>query len=147
LSIDDQALTTNDESSLVEGTTLICEILMTTAMITEEELVQEFIAIVNRYYPVTGKLLQECHVKVITTYWGKPPRRMRYVGIYCPEQVISRIQADLDVLSDVAENMGLAQVICRNAHRLLRDPASKLKHSDPRFWLELHWMISQKNLR
>ncbi|MBW4518431.1 MAG: hypothetical protein KME16_01690 [Scytolyngbya sp. HA4215-MV1] len=116
-------------------------------MITEEELTKEFIAIVDRYYPKTGELLRHCYVKIITMHWGKPPRRVRYIGIYCPETLVSSIKADLDVLWDIAENMGLVQVICRDANRLLRDPLSKLKQSDPRFWLELHWLMRDDAMR
>ena len=112
-------------------------------MITEEELAKEFRDLVNRYYPKTGQILQRCCVKVITTHWGRPLRRVQYVGIYCPEEVIDLVSIELDALRDIAENMGLEQVICRNANRLLRDPLSKIKQTEPRFWLELHWTISR----
>ena len=36
--------------------------------------------------------------------------------------------------------MGLVQVVFRNASRLLRDPMSKIKQSDPRMWLDLQWV-------
>lgn len=110
-------------------------------MITEENLAKEFIEVVDRVYPKAGKLLHNCHVKVINSYWGRPPKRLQYIGIYCSDEMIGSVQAEKDVLRDVAENMGLTEVVCINATRLLRDPMSKLKQTDPRFWLELHWIV------
>jgi hypothetical protein len=51
--------------------------------------------------------------------------------------MIPYIQAKKEILRELAENMGLIQVVCLNAKRLLRDPMSKLKQSEPRLWLEL----------
>jgi hypothetical protein len=47
------------------------------------------------------------------------------------------VQAEKEILREIAENMGLVQVVCMNAKRLLRDPKSKLKDNDPRLWLDL----------
>jgi hypothetical protein len=52
------------------------------------------------------------------------------------------IQAKKVILRELAENMGLIQVVCFNAKRLLRDPMSKLKQSEPRLWLELQLMAA-----
>lgn len=113
-------------------------------MITEDQLVKEFITVVNRFYPKAGELLQPCYVKIINAYWGRPPRRLQYIGIYCSEQIFHSVQAEKDVFREVAQNMGLVEVVCLNATRLLRDPLSKLKETEPRLWLDLHWIATQE---
>ncbi len=112
------------------------------AMIAEDILAKEFIRVVNHYYPSIGELLDGCYVKVITCFWGRPARRLQYIGIYCSEEMIPYVQAQKEILREVADNMGLIQVVCMNARRLLRDPMSKLKQSEPRLWLELQWVAS-----
>jgi hypothetical protein len=107
-------------------------------MNTEDLLAKEFTRIIKEYYPAIGELLDGCYVKIITSYWGRPPRRLRYVGIYCTMDIMPYIKARKDVFRDIADNMGLMQVVFLNATRLLRDPKSTLKDSDPRLWLELH---------
>lgn len=106
-------------------------------MITEDILAQEFKRVINLYYPKVGQLLEGCHVKVITCSWGRPARRLQYIGIYCTEPMMPYIQAHKELLREIADNMGLVQVVCMNAKRLLHDPLSKLRNSDPRLWLEL----------
>ncbi|MBO3460345.1 hypothetical protein G7B40_018315 [Aetokthonos hydrillicola Thurmond2011] len=106
-------------------------------MISEDILAKEFIRVVNHYYPKLGELLDGCYVKVITCYWGRPPKRLQYIGIYCSDRIKPYVQAQKHVLREVAENMGLAQVVFLNATRLLRDPMSKIKQGDPRLWLDL----------
>jgi hypothetical protein len=107
-------------------------------MIAEDILAQEFTRIVDHYYPDLGEILESCHVKVITSFWGRPARRFQYVGIYCSDDIMPLVQANKEIFREVAENMGLIQVVCLNAHKLLRDPLSKLKQSEPRLWLDLH---------
>ncbi|MFM7560824.1 hypothetical protein [Cylindrospermopsis raciborskii] len=107
-------------------------------MITEDILAQEFARIVDHYYPDLGEILAICHVKVVTSFWGRPPKRFQYVAIYCPGNVMPLVQSQRAILREMAENMGLIQVVCMNAKRLLRDPLSNLKHSQPRLWLDLH---------
>ncbi|MDF5722066.1 MAG: hypothetical protein PUP91_16585 [Rhizonema sp. PD37] len=111
-------------------------------MISEEILVKEFIRVVNHYYPRVGELLDDCYVKVITCYWGRPSKRLQYIGIYCSDEQIPYVQVQKDVLREVADNMGLVQVVFLNATRLLRDPSSKIKHGDPRLWLDLQWVTT-----
>ncbi|WP_242032761.1 hypothetical protein [Oscillatoria sp. FACHB-1406] len=48
-----------------------------------------------------------------------------------------------NALKDIAENMGLVEVIFLNANRIIRDPLSRLKQDDFRFWLELHWIAAR----
>jgi hypothetical protein len=106
-------------------------------MITEDILAKEFTRVINQYYPKSGEVLARCYVKVITCFWGRPAKRFQYIGIYCSEEIMAHVQAHKEIFREVADNMGLIQVICMNARRLLRDPMSKLKQSDPRLWLEL----------
>ncbi len=107
-------------------------------MITEDLLAKEFARIIQQYYPAVGELLDGCYVKVISSYWGRPPKRIRYIGIYCSDEIMPYIQAKREVLREIANNMGLMQVVFLNATRLLRDPKSTLKDANPRLWLELH---------
>ncbi|MBV6627091.1 MAG: hypothetical protein KI793_29830 [Rivularia sp. (in: Bacteria)] len=109
-------------------------------MISEDTLAKEFIRVINEYYPKVGEVLDGCYVKVVTNYWGRPPKSLRHVVIYCSEETISYVQNHKQKLTDIAENMGLVQVVFRNASRLLRDPMSKIKQSDPRMWLDLQWV-------
>ncbi|ARV60663.1 hypothetical protein BZZ01_20430 [Nostocales cyanobacterium HT-58-2] len=106
-------------------------------MISEDILAKEFMRVVNHYYPKVGELLDDCYVKVISSYWGRPPKRLRYIGIYCSEKMMPHLQTHKEVLREIAENMGLVQVVFLNATRLLRDPMSKIKHIYPRLWLDL----------
>lgn len=111
-------------------------------MLTEEQLAQEFSSVVSNFYPTLGRLLQHCYIKVITSYWGNPPRRIRHVGVYCPDRLFEAVRLQQDALREVAQDMGLADTVCLNAARLLHDPMSTLKNNEPRFWLELHWIVS-----
>lgn len=107
-------------------------------MISEDILAKEFERVVNHYYPKVGEILDCCYVKVISTYWGRPPKRLQYIGIYCSKDIMPYMQAHKEILKEVAENMGLVQVVFLNATRLLRDPMSTLKDAHPRLWLDLH---------
>ncbi|HEY9623712.1 MAG TPA: hypothetical protein V6C78_25365 [Crinalium sp.] len=111
-------------------------------MILEEYLAKEFISVIEKFYPGVGELIRPCYVKVVTSYWGHPPNRLQHVAIYCPEDQLAAVKNQKDALKEVAQQMGLAEVICISATRLLRDPRSSIKQSDPRFWLELHWVTS-----
>ncbi|MFM7408506.1 MAG: hypothetical protein ACKO3K_18080 [Cuspidothrix sp.] len=111
-------------------------------MITEDILAKEFVRVVNDYYPTVRELLADCHVKVITSCWGRPAKRFQYIGIYCREDMMPYIQSKKEILRELAENMGLIQVVFLNAKRLLHDPLSKLKQSEPRLWLELQLLAA-----
>lgn len=112
-------------------------------MITEEEMVKEFTAVVAKVYPEAGELLRHCYIKAIVSYWGKPPKRLQYIVVYCSKNAIAAVQAQQNALREIAQNMGLVEVVCLNASRLLRDPMSKFKQASPRFWLELNWIAAQ----
>lgn len=114
-------------------------------MITESDLVQQFTIIVNHSFPQLGECLRYCYIKVIQSSLRKHcVRSLPYIGIYCPDSMIAVLKEQKDVLKDVAQHLGLAEVVCINASRLLRDPQSKLKDAHPRLWLELHWMLTQE---
>jgi hypothetical protein len=110
-------------------------------MFTETHVVQEFTTLVERTHPQVGNLLQQCHIKLVTAHWGKPPKRLDYIAIYCPGGLIRDVSAHKAAFRNISHYMGLAEPVCMNATRLLRDPMSKLKQSAPRFWLELHWLL------
>jgi hypothetical protein len=110
-------------------------------MLTETRLVQEFTTLVKRTYPQTGDLLRYCHIKLVTAHWGQPPKRLDYMAIYCPDTLINDVCAQKEAFRAISRYMGLAEPVCKNANRLLRDPMSKLKQEAPRFWLELHWIL------
>ncbi|MBW4569453.1 MAG: hypothetical protein KME31_15940 [Tolypothrix carrinoi HA7290-LM1] len=114
-------------------------------MITEEDLVQQFTIVLNHSFPQLGECLRHCYIKVIQSSLRKHcDRSLPYIGIYCPDSMIAILKEQKDVLKDVAQHLGLAEVVCINASRLLRDPQSKLKDAHPRLWLELHWMLTQE---
>lgn len=109
-------------------------------MLTEELLVKEYVRVVMNHYPKAGKLLRHSHVKVLTTHVGQPPKRLQYIGIYCSDELFPLVQAETDVLREVAQDMGMMDIVCRNANKLLRDPLSTVRQTSPRFWLELQWV-------
>jgi hypothetical protein len=110
-------------------------------MLTETYLIHEFTTLIDRTHPQVGSLLRHCHIKLITAHWGKPPKRLDYIAIYCPDPLFQTVSAQKAAFRNISRYMGLAEPACMNATRLLRDPKSKLKHTAPRFWLELHWLL------
>jgi len=116
---------------------------MGVVMLLEKELAQEFTRIVDQYYPQAGEVLHHCYVKVIDSDLKRLGKRFYYLAIYCPNEIFTKVQEHKDVYKEIAENMGLVEVVYINATRLLRDPKSKLKQENPRFWLELHWIATQ----
>ena len=112
-------------------------------MIRREDLAQEYINIVNNYYPVAGRLLRHCFVKILNFSADRTNIYSYYLGIYYPDQIGDRLLEQKDVLKDTAENMGLAEVVFLNANHLVRDPYSKIKQKDFRFWLELCWIANE----
>ena len=112
-------------------------------MISEEQIIQEFIRVVSRLYPLTGQLLYYCYVKVVGFYVPRLRKRFSYLTIYCPNELLSALRSQEEPLKEIAETMELIDVVFIKADNLLRDPMSKLKQENPRFWLELHWVISR----
>jgi len=109
-------------------------------MISEHFLANEFINVVDRVHPKIGDLLDKCYVKVIEFSVKRLRKRFHYIAIYCPDRLICELQAHKSALKDVAENMGLVDVSCINATKLIHDPLSQIKQENPRFWLELYWI-------
>ena len=112
-------------------------------MISREQLAQEYINIVNNYYPIAGRLLRHCFVKILKLNANRTNKYSYYLGIYYPEPIGDRLLEQQDVFRDAAENMGLVEVVFLNANHLVRDPYSKIKQQDFRFWLELSWIANE----
>lgn len=111
-------------------------------MLTEAHLIQEFTTLVERTYPQVGTLLQHCQLKLVTAHVGKPPHRIDYMAIYCAAPLLPTVLSHQAAFKHISRYMGLADPVCVNATRLLRDPKSKLKQEAPRFWLELHRLLT-----
>jgi hypothetical protein len=115
-------------------------------MMLRSSLSQEFVSLICQYYPRAGRTLKLCYVKVLECYIHRLEKNLYYIGIYYPEGLLPLLDRERDVLRDVAENMGLSEVVYLNATRLIHDPKSRLKHENPRLWLELYWVnITIKN--
>ncbi|MBD2516422.1 hypothetical protein H6G93_15645 [Nostoc sp. FACHB-973] len=120
-------------------------------MITEEDLAQQFSVIIEHAHPRVWELLHQCYVKVINP---KPyltrvnirtcMRHAKYIAIYCPDRIMNALVAEKNLLREVAEYVGLVEVVCLNANNLMRDPLSNLKETYPRLWLDLLWLIAQE---
>lgn len=113
-------------------------------MLTETYLVQEFLRLMERTHPQADDLLRHCHIKLVTSHWGHPPRRLDYMAIYCPNTLFQSVCDRKPDLRSISQYMGLAEPVCINVFRILRDPKSKLKQEAPRFWLELHQLLQEQ---
>ncbi|MBW4628722.1 MAG: hypothetical protein KME49_25210 [Brasilonema octagenarum HA4186-MV1] len=112
-------------------------------MLTEEILVQKFTAVLNERCPELAGLLEYCHVELVNSYWGNPPKLSQYFVVYSSDQLFDSINAYKDIFRGIAKNLGISETICMNATRILRDPASTLKQKNPILWLELQWIVTQ----
>ncbi|AFY51255.1 hypothetical protein Nos7524_5544 [Nostoc sp. PCC 7524] len=82
-------------------------------MITEEDLAQQFNVIIEHTHPRVWEVIRHCYVKVITPQLKKGSLpNARYVGIYCPEQLMAAAIAEKNLLKEVAEYLGLVEVVC-----------------------------------
>lgn len=113
-------------------------------MLSREALAKEFIEVIEKYYPKAGEILKHCYVKILECHLEKLGKRLYYIGVYHPETIVKRLETQQDAFKEVAENMGLVQVVYINANRLIRDPISSLKNDNPRLWLELYWVVTHK---
>jgi hypothetical protein len=111
-------------------------------MIGREALAHEFVKVVKKYYPKAGEILNHCFVKILECHIEKLGKHLYYIGIYYPEEIAKSLNTQEDAFSEVAENMGLIEVVYINANRLIRDPISRLKEENPRLWLELYWVAT-----
>lgn len=112
-------------------------------MISRDKLAQEYIRIINNYYPVVSKLLNQCLVKILILNSARAKKNTYYLGIYYPYRIGGRLLAMQDVFRNAAENMGLVEVVFFNANNLVKDPYSKIRQQDFRFWLELCWLANK----
>ncbi|MGV2830952.1 hypothetical protein [Myxosarcina sp. GI1(2024)] len=112
-------------------------------MISRERLAREYINVIYNYYPIAGQLLHYCLVKVLNFNSDGTNKHCYYLGVYYPEWLGGRLLEQQDIFKDAAENMGLIEVVFLNANHLVKDPRSKIKHQDFRFWLELCWIAER----
>ncbi|MBH8551685.1 hypothetical protein I8751_04700 [Nostocaceae cyanobacterium CENA357] len=120
-------------------------------MITEEDLAQQFNVIIEHTHPSLWQLLRHCYVKVINPHFYLRGACIKanisyaqYIGIYCPDRIISDVIAQKNLLREVAEYLGLVEVVCLNANNLVRDRLSNLKDIYPHLWLDLLWIVTQE---
>lgn len=114
-------------------------------MITEEKLAANFNTMLEEMHPRVWELLRHCYVKVINPYLMRSSvSPVPYIGIYCPDEIFASLVAEKDLFREVAKYLGLAEVVCLNATKLLRDPLSKLKTTYPHLWLELILITTQE---
>jgi hypothetical protein len=118
---------------------------MERVMITEEDLAQQFTLIIEQAHPRAWTMLRHCYVKVLNSRSkGAYIAHAKYIRIYCPDRLIAAVVAEKDLLIEVAEYLGLVEVVCLNATNLLHDPKSQLKKTYPQLWLDLMWIVTQK---
>ncbi len=109
-------------------------------MISREKLAKEYVRIINDYYPVASRLLNQCLVKILTLNSDRTSETHYYLGVYYPHRLGKLLLAQQTVFHNAAENMGLVEVIFINVNNLVEDPNSKIRRQDFRFWLELCWL-------
>lgn len=109
-------------------------------MLTEEVLVQKFITVAQGRCPKLGELLQYCHVELVNSYWGYPPKLIQHFVVFYPNMLFASVNAYKDIFRGVAQDLGISDAVCINATRIIRDPASRLKEKNPTLWLELQWV-------
>ena len=112
-------------------------------MLTEEALVQKFTTVVKDRCPELSGLLQYCHVELVSFYWGKQQKLLQHFVVYSPSQLFTSVNDYIGIFRGVAQDIGLSDVICMNATRIIRDPGSTLKQRNPILWLELQWVVGQ----
>ncbi len=114
-------------------------------MISREQLAQEYINIINQYYPLAGKLLRHCLVKVLKLNSTYNQTYYYNLGIYYPDRIGKRLLEQQGVFRDAAENIGLQEVIFFNANSLINNSQSMIKQQDFRFWLDLCWIAQAED--
>jgi len=109
-------------------------------MLSEQFLVQRFTAIFVENSPHFSELLKCCHIELVNSYWGQPGRLIQYFVVYYPNLLSAAINAAKEPLQVAARSIGIADAVCMNATKIIRDPKSTLKQKDPVLWLELLWI-------
>ncbi len=108
-----------------------------------EKLLEEYVCLVNKYYPHISYLLSYCYLTVIDAWSKKQEKSYHYLGIYYSATTGKNILLYQKELKELAENLGLVEVVFLNATRIVRDPFSNLKKKNPRLWLELYWIATK----
>ncbi len=109
----------------------------------EEEMLIEFTR-VAKTYPKVEEMLNHCHVKIVQSFWGRDQVHfLPYLSIYYPQRLAPTVRAQKEVIKKLAQHVGLVEVACLNANRLIRDPKSKLKEAYPYLWQEINWIATQ----
>ncbi|MEH2253103.1 hypothetical protein [Nostoc sp.] len=109
-------------------------------MLTEEVLVQKFITVAQGRCPKLDELLQYCHVELVNSYWGYPPKLIQHFVVYYPNMLFASVNAYKNIFRGVAQDLGISDAVCINATRIIRDRSSRLKEKNPILWLELQWV-------
>jgi hypothetical protein len=117
---------------------------MERVMITEKDLAQQFTLIIEQAHPKAWKILRHCYVKVLNSRSeGAYIAHAKSIRIYCPDRLLPAVVAEKNLLIEVAEYLGLVEVVCLNATNLLHDPKSQIKKVYPQLWLDLMWIVTQ----
>ena len=116
-------------------------------MFAEDNLVESFLQIVNRLYPSLSELLEQCHIRLLTSRSDRTGSEWQYIGIFCPRTLLPKVKARQRILQDVARHLGLVEASCLNATAIVYDPQSNLREADPSLWLELNWLVSAESSR
>lgn len=111
-------------------------------MLNREHIAQEYLNVVTKSYPEAGKLLSCCLIKTLKLN-GIDKRYSYYLGIFYPESIGNYLLEYQPVIKEVANYMGLIEVTFFNANDLIRNPDSRMKEQNFRFWLELSWIINE----
>ena len=108
-----------------------------------EKLLEEYVHLVNKYYPHISHLLSSCYLTLVDSWAKKQEKVYHYLAIYYCARTGENILLYQKELKELAENLGLVEVVCLNATRIVRDPLSNLKKKNPRLWLELYWIATK----
>ncbi|MFN6474594.1 MAG: hypothetical protein RMY36_033605 [Nostoc sp. SerVER01] len=98
-------------------------------MITEEDLAQQINVIIEHTHPRVWKLLSQCYVKAIAPHPQLTRvnciRHAKYIAIYCPDRLISAVVGQKNLIREVAEYLGLVEVVCLNANNLMHENSDR----------------------
>lgn len=107
-----------------------------------KQLLKEYIFLVNKYYPHISYLLSGCYLTVVDSCAKGQDKFYHYLAIYYSARTGKSIILYRKELKELAEKLGLVEVVCLNATRIVKDPMSNLKKINPRLWLELYWIAT-----
>jgi hypothetical protein len=113
-------------------------------MLSREYLTQEFTDLIQKLYPEAGIILSYCYVKILECYIERSKKKFYYLGIYYPDNIQFKVKEYHNSIKEIAESIGLVEVVYISATKIVRDPVSRLKKDNPRLWLELYWVVTQR---